>query len=195
MTELPTGTVTFLFTDLEGSTRLWEQLPDAMRGAMARHDEILRDAVDKRGGVVVKTTGDGLHAAFARAHEAIAAAVDAQRRLAEEPWALPDPLLVRMGVHTGEADLREDLELRLSVSERTAASSAAVQTAVGKKTGALLNRQAQYRVVKGQPDQSDLYLRMGLRSSAFPPPQMPPYASEEVDPTGRAAIAAWITAL
>jgi len=107
VTELPTGTVTFLFTDLEGSTRLWEQLPDAMRGALARHDEILRDAVEKRGGVVVKTTGDGLHAAFATAQDAIAAAVEAQRSLGEEPWELPDPLRVRMGVHTGEADLRE----------------------------------------------------------------------------------------
>jgi len=107
MTEMPTGTVTFLFTDLEGSTRLWEQLPDAMRGAMARHDEILREAVEKRGGAVVKTTGDGLHAAFATAQDAIAAAVDAQRALGDEPWELPDPLRVRMGVHTGEADLRE----------------------------------------------------------------------------------------
>jgi len=95
----------------------------------------------------------------------------------------------------GEAYLLVDLELRLAVAERTPAASAAVQTAVGKKTSALLNRQAQYRITKGQPDQSDLYLRMGLRSTAFPPPQMPPYASEEVDPTGRAAIAAWISAL
>ena len=65
MAQLPTGTVTFLFTDLEGSTRLWEEHPEAMRAALARHDEILRDAVEKRGGHVVKTTGDGLHAAFA----------------------------------------------------------------------------------------------------------------------------------
>ena len=60
VSDLPTGTVTFLFTDLEGSTRLWEQHPEAMRAALARHDEILRDAVEKRGGHVVKTTGDGL---------------------------------------------------------------------------------------------------------------------------------------
>lgn len=60
MTELPTGTVTFLFTDLEGSTRLWEQHPEAMRDALARDDEILRDAVEKHdGGAIVKTTGDG----------------------------------------------------------------------------------------------------------------------------------------
>jgi len=107
MAELPTGTVTFLFTDLEGSTRLWEQHPDAMRDALARHDEILREAVEKRGGHVVKTTGDGLHAAFATAHDATSAAVDAQRALDRESWPLPDPLQVRMGLHTGEADIRD----------------------------------------------------------------------------------------
>jgi predicted ATPase/class 3 adenylate cyclase len=106
MSELPTGTVTFLFTDLEGSTRLWEQFPEAMRGALARHDEILRDAVEKRDGRVVKTTGDGLHAAFALAPDGIAAALDAQRALLAEEWVLPEPLKVRMGLHTGGAELR-----------------------------------------------------------------------------------------
>ncbi len=67
MTALPTGTVTFLFTDLEGSTRLWEEHPDAMHDALARHDEILRDAIAAHDGHVVKTTGDGFHAAFADA--------------------------------------------------------------------------------------------------------------------------------
>jgi predicted ATPase/class 3 adenylate cyclase len=107
MRELPTGTVTFLFTDLEGSTRLWEQHPDAMRDALARHDEILRAAVEKRGGHVVKTTGDGLHAAFAVAVDGLDAAVDAQRALVGETWALPEPLRVRMGLHTGAAELRD----------------------------------------------------------------------------------------
>ena len=63
----PSGTVTFLFTDLEGSTRLWEEHPDAMQGALARHDEILRDAVAAHDGYIVKTTGDGVHAAFSAA--------------------------------------------------------------------------------------------------------------------------------
>ena len=71
MAELPLGTVTFLFTDLEVSTRLWEQEPEAMRGALARHDEILRDEVAARGGRVVKGTGDGVHAAFATAEAAL----------------------------------------------------------------------------------------------------------------------------
>ena len=67
MSELPSGTVTFLFTDIEGSTRLWEEHPDAMRDALARHDEIVRDAIEAHGGYVVKTTGDGFHAAFSAA--------------------------------------------------------------------------------------------------------------------------------
>ena len=107
MTDLPTGTVTFLFTDLEGSTRLWEQHPEAMRDALARHDEILREAVEKRDGVVVKTTGDGLHAAFASAHDAVLAAVDGQRALDAIDWPLPEVIRVRMGLHTGEAALRD----------------------------------------------------------------------------------------
>jgi len=103
VSDLPIGTVTFLFTDLEGSTRLWEEHPDAMKAALARHDEILRDAVEKRDGYVVKTTGDGLHAVFAMAPDAVAAALDAQRALTDEKWVLLEPLKVRMGLHTGGA--------------------------------------------------------------------------------------------
>jgi predicted ATPase/class 3 adenylate cyclase len=106
LAELPTGTVTFLFTDLEGSTRLWEQHPEAMKEALARHDAILREAVGAHGGHLVKTTGDGVHAAFATAHDAVDAALDAQRALTEEPWGAA-VLRVRMGVHTGEAEFRE----------------------------------------------------------------------------------------
>jgi predicted ATPase/class 3 adenylate cyclase len=103
---LPTGTVTFLFTDLEGSTRLWEERPEAMRDALARHDELLRDVVESRGGCVVKATGDGFHAAFPTARDALGAAVAGQRGLAEAPWGSTGPLRVRMGIHTGEAQLR-----------------------------------------------------------------------------------------
>src|SRR5262245_31369850 len=78
-----------------------------MRAALARHDEILREAIGAHGGTVVKTTGDGVHAAFASAHAAVAAAADAQRALHAEPWANPTPLRVRMGLHTGEAELRD----------------------------------------------------------------------------------------
>ena len=76
MVELPSGTVTFLCTDLDVSTRLSEQEPDAMRSALARHDVILREAVAKRGGGVVKGTGDGIHAVFATADAAVRAAME-----------------------------------------------------------------------------------------------------------------------
>jgi predicted ATPase/class 3 adenylate cyclase len=107
MIALPSGTVTFLFTDLEGSSRLWEEHPDAMKQALARHDEILRSAVIEHDGYVVKATGDGLHAAFATARAAVDAAVAAQSALGAEAWPLPMPLRVRMGVHSGAAELRD----------------------------------------------------------------------------------------
>jgi predicted ATPase/class 3 adenylate cyclase len=105
--ELPSGTVTFLFTDLASSTRLWEERAEAMGVALARHDEILREAVESRGGVVVKTTGDGLHAVFASADSAVAAAVAGQLALSAEPWDVPGGLHVRMGLHTGVAEQRD----------------------------------------------------------------------------------------
>jgi len=104
---LPTGTVTFLFTDLEASTRLWEDHPDEMRRALARHDDILRMSVTGSHGHVVKTTGDGLHAVFATAPDALAAATSAQEQLLDEQWPVAEGLKVRMGLHTGHAEIRE----------------------------------------------------------------------------------------
>jgi class 3 adenylate cyclase len=79
----PSGTVTFLFTDIEGSTRLWEDDADAMREALGRHDEILRDVIGAGGGFVFATGGDGFAVAFARAGDAVAAAKTAQMSLPE----------------------------------------------------------------------------------------------------------------
>ena len=107
MGELPSGTVTFLFTDIEGSTRLWEDHPEAMQGALARHDAILRTAIVDHDGHVVKTTGDGFHAAFATAHDAVAAAAATQIALGAEPWEGTGPLMVRIGLHTCEAEARD----------------------------------------------------------------------------------------
>ncbi len=95
----PSGTVTFLFTDIEGSTRRWEADPNTMRVELAAHDEVLRAAVEAHGGWLFKHTGDGVCAAFGSARAAVDAAIDAQRAL-----ALP----VRIGVGTGEAELRGD---------------------------------------------------------------------------------------
>ena len=103
MAHLPSGTVTFLFTDLESSTRLWEDHPDAMHDALARHDQLVRQAIESHQGYVVKTTGDGFHAAFATAHDALEAALSAQLALSAEPWTSTEPLRARIGVHTGEA--------------------------------------------------------------------------------------------
>jgi class 3 adenylate cyclase len=107
--DLPSGTVTFQFTDIEGSTRLWEEHPDAMRDASARHDEIVRATIEASSGAVVKTTGDGFHGAFAVAvaADAVDAAVAVQVALAAEPRAMAHPLRVRIGLHTGAAELRD----------------------------------------------------------------------------------------
>src|SRR6266511_3929147 len=107
MAELPTGTVTFLFTDIEGSTAHWEHQPEAMAVALARHDALLRGAIQEHGGAIVKTMGDAFHAAFARAPDAVAAALDAQRRLQAESWGGIGSPRVRMGLHTGVAEERD----------------------------------------------------------------------------------------
>jgi predicted ATPase/class 3 adenylate cyclase len=103
---LPQGTPTFLFTDIEGSTQRWEQDPQAMRGALPRHDALLRAAIEAHGGVVFKTAGDGVHAAFAKAPDALASALAAQRALAAEHWGTVGPLRVRIALHTGVAEER-----------------------------------------------------------------------------------------
>src|SRR5207247_9633174 len=99
MADRPSGTVTFLFTDIEGSTRRWEEEPDAMQVALAAHDEVLRAAIEARGGWLFKNTGDGVCAAFASAGAAVEAAIQAQRAL---------ELPVRIGIATGEAARRGD---------------------------------------------------------------------------------------
>ena len=108
MSHLPVGTVTFLFTDIEGSTKLWEQYPQAMKHALAKHDAILRQAVETNRGQIIKTTGDGLHAVFETAAQAIAATLAAQQGLHAQTWEEihPQTVRVRMGLHSGEAELR-----------------------------------------------------------------------------------------
>ncbi len=106
MAALPTGTVSFLFTDIEGSTRLWEGIPDAMAAAVARHDAMLLGAIADHDGHVFSTSGDGMAAAFARAQEAVAAALQAQLAMSDADWKI-EALRVRMAIHTGEADERD----------------------------------------------------------------------------------------
>ncbi len=95
------GVLTFLFTDIEGSSRLWEEQPEQMRQALAWHDAILRSAVKRNSGVVVKPTGDGLHAVFRDPRDALATAVEVQRALADPGSTGGLPLRVRCGMHAG----------------------------------------------------------------------------------------------
>jgi class 3 adenylate cyclase len=114
----PSGTVTFLFTDIEGSTRLWQQDEEAMRAALSRHDDILRKTVADHDGVVFSSMGDGMAAVFSSASAAVASAVAAQRALEVETWATGAPIRVRMGIHTGEAVARDGDYLGTAVTER-----------------------------------------------------------------------------
>ncbi len=126
MSTLPSGTVTFLFTDIEGSTKLWEQHPEAMKSALTKHDSILKTAIESQHGHIIKTTGDGVHAVFTTALDAVNAAINAQRgieKMKDESGKMNKDadnaassfishpsflhLKVRMGIHTGEAELRE----------------------------------------------------------------------------------------
>src|SRR5579871_5724803 len=105
---LPTGAVTFAFTDIEGSTVRWDRNRPAMQEAVRKHDAILRAAIEEHGGHVFKTIGDAFCAAFARADSAIEAMVAAQRGLAAEDFEAVDGLRVRTALHTGFADERDD---------------------------------------------------------------------------------------
>ena len=108
MTDLPTGTISSLFTDIEGITKLWDAHPDAMRVALARHDVLLREAIVGANGFVFKTVGDAFCAAFATAAEARAAALGSQAAPHAEHWPDALSLRVRMALHTGTAELRDN---------------------------------------------------------------------------------------
>ncbi|MSP14768.1 MAG: adenylate/guanylate cyclase domain-containing protein, partial [Chloroflexi bacterium] len=106
MSSLPSGTVTFLFSDIEGSTKLWQQHPEAMKAALARHNAILHQAIETCGGYIFKTVGDEFCASFSAAPEALKASLAAQRALHTEPWG-NTPIQVRMALHTGWADMQD----------------------------------------------------------------------------------------
>jgi predicted ATPase/class 3 adenylate cyclase len=105
---LPTGTVTFLYTDIEGSTVRWEKYPDAMKAAVERHDQVLRRSIEAGDGVVFRTMGDAFCAVFPTAPQALCAALDAQQALFAEKWdARVETLKVRMALHTGIGEVRD----------------------------------------------------------------------------------------
>ena len=101
--------MTFLLTDVEGSTALWEDAPEAMRAALARHDALFEAAISLHAGIHIRPRGEGdsRFAVFASASGALAAALAIQRAFAAEAWPTPRPIKVRIGLHTGEAELRD----------------------------------------------------------------------------------------
>jgi class 3 adenylate cyclase len=140
MSDRPSGTVTFLFTDIEGSTRLWEERPDEMRTALAEHDALVRAAIESHGGYVFSTGGDGFASAFSRAADAGDAARKAQASLAG-----PRLSRVRMGMHTGEVEERDGDYFGPAVNRaaRIMAAGHGGQLLVSAATSEILGRDAE----------------------------------------------------
>lgn len=140
MSELPAGTVTFLFSDIEGSTRLLQRLGDRWAEVIAAHNRIMREAFAATGGGEVDRQGDAFFAVFPRARHAIAAAASAQRQLAANEWPEAVELRVRMGLHTGEPGVSDEGYLGLDVVRAARICSAAHggQVVVSETTGALV---------------------------------------------------------
>jgi predicted ATPase/class 3 adenylate cyclase len=138
---LPTGTVTFLFTDIEGSTALLLRLRDGYADVLARHSKILRRAIETHGGVVVGTEGDSFFAAFDSALDAASAIVEAQRDLLREAWPADGVVRVRMGLHTGKGRLSGSDYVGIDVNRaaRIAAAAHGGQTVVSDATKALID--------------------------------------------------------
>ncbi len=145
MSELLSGAVTFLFTDVEGSTRLLKQLRDRYEEVLTEHERLLREAFARHGGRVVDTQGDSFFVAFASGREAVLAAVEAQRSLAERDWPEGTDVRVRMGIHTGQATATEERYLGLAVhrAARIAAAAHGGQVLVSQTTHNLLEDEEQ----------------------------------------------------
>jgi predicted ATPase/class 3 adenylate cyclase len=140
MAQLPTGTVTFLFTDIEGSTRLLQELGPDYSPVQTDHMQIMRDAITAGGGVEIRTEGDAFFAVFSSATGAVAAAVQAQRGMNDHGWSHGRPLRVRMGMHTGEGILGGDDYLGIDVNRaaRIAAAGHGGQVLLSESTRAVV---------------------------------------------------------
>jgi predicted ATPase/class 3 adenylate cyclase len=142
MEELPTGTVTFLFTDIEGSTRLLQALGERWRAILEDHNRLLREAIREAGGVDLRTEGDAFFAVFRSAPASLAAVVAAQRALTEHPWPSDATVRVRMGMHTGEGAVGGDDYVGLDVhrAARIAATGHGGQVLVSSTTADLVRQ-------------------------------------------------------
>jgi class 3 adenylate cyclase len=144
MSNLPGGTVTFVFTDIEGSTRLLQELGDEGYGQVsADHRRLVRETFGARGGTEIDTQGDSFFYSFARARDAVTAAVDAQRALRDHEWPEGKAVRVRMGLHTGEPQVGEEGYLGLDVvrAARISAAGHGGQVLISETTRALLGNQ------------------------------------------------------
>ncbi len=161
MNELPTGTVTFLFTDIEGSTKLAQEYAAEMPSLLARHNEILYQAIESHNGFVFRVIGDSFSAAFHTVSDALNAALDAQRLLHSEAWS-PAPVKVRMGINTGAAQLKDDSKEPYYDEYATLALTQRVMS-VGHG-GQILLSQTAHDLVKDKPYGENTELRdMGER--------------------------------
>jgi len=179
---LPTGTIAFVFTDIEGSTALAQRLAgDRWSALLARHRDLIRAAVAAHGGVEVKTEGDGFFVAFERTADAVAATVDAQRALATEPWADDGQVRVRMGIHTGDGRLDADgdyVGADVHRAARVAAAGNGGQILVSETTSALIGDElptgvelrglGEHRLKDLRPERLYELVIEGLRTD-FPP--------------------------
>jgi class 3 adenylate cyclase len=144
MSTLPGGTVTFVFTDIEGSTQLLQELGDEAYGEVSGdHRRLVRKTFGSRGGTEIDTQGDAFFFSFPRARDAVAAAVDAQRALRDHEWPEGTEVLVRMGVHTGEPHVGDEGYLGLDVvrAARISAAGHGGQILISETTRALLGNQ------------------------------------------------------
>ena len=155
MANLPSGTVTFLFTDIEGSTKLAQQYPDEMPFLLRRHNEILNQAIQAHNGFVFQIVGDAFYVAFQHASDALNAALVAQRSLHKEAWS-PAPVKVRMGIHTGAAQLLEgDSKESKYSGYATLALTQRVMSA-GHGGQILLSQTTQDLIKNGLPEKAEL---------------------------------------
>ena len=144
MSNLPGGTVTFVFTDIEGSTKLLQELGDERYGQVSGdHRRLVRETFGARGGTEIDTQGDAFFYSFPRARDAVSAAVDAQRALRDHEWPEGKVVRVRMGVHTGEPQIGDEGYLGLDVvrAARISAAGHGGQILISETTRALLGNQ------------------------------------------------------
>ena len=163
MTDLPSGTVTFLFTDIEGSTRLLSELGTARITALDDHRRLVRDAIAEHGGVEVDTQGDAFFVAFARAGDAVRPAIEIQRAMAAMPGRMDRPMRVRIGLHTTEARVGAEGYVGIGVHRgaRIGAAAHGGQIVMSSVTAALAGEE-------GFGQRSSISASIGSRTSPRP---------------------------